>query len=156
MHRPVFVDLAFPSHGVYDIRLKQPKSWIELDLDDELFPISYDQAIESLGTPHSIEEWGQAVEYSVDLVYRKQQAIQGAPASRVRGLPKKFRGRCQPVAFQKISVQSLTPATRPGDFSPSGEISDATRKTVLHMRRLQSFLRRYQDSNTLQIVSLEN
>lgn len=65
----------------------------------------------------------------------------------IRGLPKKFRGRCQPAVFQKISVQSLTPHTRPGDYSPPGDF--ATEKKVLDMRRLQSFLRRYQKQHHL-------
>lgn len=144
-HRPVFVEFAFPSQGVFDTRLKQPKSWIELDLEDELFPEAYQQAVDTLGTPSTIEEWGHAIEFTADIVFREQQRKNGVSLQRIRGLPKKFRGRCKPATFEKISVKSLTPVTRPGDYSPPGEIYDfATRKKVLHMRRLQSFLRRYQ------------
>ena len=149
-HRPVFVDFAFPSQGVFDTRLKQPKSWIELDLDDDLFPEAYHQAVDSLGRPSTIEEWGQVIECTVDKVYREQQQKAGTPLSKIRGLPKRYRGRCMPPKFEKVAVKSLTPVTRPGDYAPPGEIYDfATRKKVIHMRRLQSFLRRYQKQHHL-------
>lgn len=151
-HRPVFVDFAFPSQGVFDTRLKQPKSWIELDLEDELFPDAYEKAVDILGTPSTIEEWGHAVEFTADIVYREQQKKTGSFINRIRGLPKKFRGRCQPATFEQVAVKSLTPVTRPGDYSPPGEIYDfATRKKVLHMRRVQSFLRRYQKQHYLSV-----
>ena len=74
-HRPVFVDLEFPPQGVFDVRLKQPKSWIELDFDDAFFPDAYQQATDYLGTPASIEDWGQVVEYMVDIAFRNFQSL---------------------------------------------------------------------------------
>ena len=37
-HCPVLVDLEFPPQRVFDVRLKRPKSWVELDLDNAFFP----------------------------------------------------------------------------------------------------------------------
>ncbi len=40
-HRPVMVDLVLPQHGFFDLRLKQPKSWIELDLVMMLYSLMH-------------------------------------------------------------------------------------------------------------------
>ena len=149
-HRPVFIDFAFPDHNLYNLHLKQPRSWIELDIDDALFPDAYQQAVDCLGQPDSIEEWGSVVECAVDVAFRQQQSNLGIGMQSVRGLPKHFRGRCKPLGLRKAHKQSLTPASRPGDYQPPGEIYDfATRKKVIHLRRVQSFLRRYQKNHHL-------
>ena len=81
----------------------------------------------------------------MDLAFRQPPAQLGVKRHAIRGLPKNFRGRCKPAVFHKTPVQSLAPNTRPGDYQPPGEIYDfATRKKVIYLRRVQSFLRRFQ------------
>ena len=147
-HRPVFVDFATPLNGYLDRHLKQPRSWIELDIADDLFPEAYRQATEHFGTPSTIEQWGMVVESAVDIAFRQQQGNQGVEPHSIRGLPKRFRGRCKPAVFHNAFKKSLTPPTRPGDYQPPGEIYDfATRKKVIHLRRIHSFLRRFQKNH---------
>ena len=122
-----------------------PTPWNDLALDFKHAHAGYEKAVQTLGTPHSIESWGVAIEYAVDHAYRATQCDNNQLTwEATKPLPKKYRGRCQPREPKQQTKLLLTKPGRPGDFNP-GEVCRAkTRDLVRQVRRIQGLLARLQ------------
>ena len=120
-----------------------PKSWLNLPIDENSLPSTYDSAVGRLGTPQTLENWGECVEYAVDLAYRASQQQYGQSVTYTKPLPASYRGRCKPRKIIRTPIRVLTPVSRPGDFQPEHEITTfGTLKQVVQLRRVQSLMRR--------------
>ena len=116
-HQPVLIDLHVDTASGFEQRLPMPKSFLALPIDLTCFPESYSNATSYMGTPSTLEEWGTKLEYAVDQAYRQSQ-LQHDPDAHVQGLPKSFRGRCQPRPIKTVALRALLKAGRQGDFQP--------------------------------------
>ena len=118
-----------------------PKSWVELGIDQA----DLTQTCESMRhhpISTTLEEWGQKVESMVDVCIHSHYATNGHG---MKGLPKAYRGRCQPRHPIKSPVYSSVPKARQGDFEPQFEINRrTTKRRVKQTRRIQNLLRRIQ------------
>lgn len=89
--------------------------------------------------PSSLEEWGEAVEATVDQWLQQKGESLSIPSN----LPKAFRGRCREISLQKKPVVSLLKHARQGDYEPPDEIlSMKTKRKVTQHRRIESLYRR--------------
>ena len=135
------LDLITAQHSRF--RMPMPSPWNDLPIDYAHVELGYDKAIQNLGTPYSIETWGQTVEYAVDHAYRATQCdTQHIQWDATQPLPQKYRGRCQPRVPKPQTKLLLTKPGRPGDFHP-GEVCRAkTRDMIKQVRRIQGLLSR--------------
>ena len=152
-HKVVIFELTIPESSNYRTHMPLPKSWLSLPIDEDSLPSNYDSAVHRLGTPQTFEEWGECVEYAVDLSYRCSQVKHQPDQSGAKPLPASFRGRCKPRKIVRTLIRVLTPTSRPGDFQPEHEITKfATLKQIVQLRRITSLLRRvkkYEDEPSL-------
>lgn len=129
-----------------------PKSWVELGIDQA----DLTQTCESMRhhpISTTLEEWGQKVESMVDVCIHSHYATNGHG---MKGLPKAYRGRCQPRHPIKSPVYSSVPKARQGDFEPQFEINRrTTKRRVKQTRRIQNLLRRIQ-KRTMGVIHLRN
>ena len=140
-HQPVLVDLSIATDSGFERRLPMPKSFLALPIDLTCLPESYNKATEHLGTPNTLEEWGIKLEYAVDQAYRLSQ-LQHDPQTQVQGLPKSFRGRCQPRSPKTVALRALLKSGRQGDFQPLHEVHTFQGcQMVRQVRRLQHICR---------------
>ena len=139
-HSPVLVELKIPQTQTVDQRLPLPKSFLDLPIDFSHMDVAYHEALQINGAPTTIEQWGKQVEHAVDIAYRKSQDI--SEHSQTHGLPKAYRGRCQPKPLKRLPTKALLKPARPGDYSPLYELhSWQAQKMVRQVRRLQSLMR---------------
>ena len=144
-HQPVLLDFQVDAAAGFEQRLPMPKSFLELPIDLDLLPATYDQVIQTHGKPTSLEEWGKTVEQAVDSAYRQTQMAEPDNPQQPRGLPRAFRGRCQPVTHQKVPLQALLKKGRPNDYNPLQEVHTIQgMRMTKQVRRLQSVLRAIQ------------
>ena len=139
-HNPVIVDLQIPHTQTTEQRLPMPKSFLDLPIDFSHMDAAYHEALQINGTPVTIEDWGKQVEHAVDIAYRKSQTT--TAHRQTQGLPKAYRGRCQPKPLKQLPMKALLKPARPGDYSPLFELhSWQAQKMVRQVRRLQSLMR---------------
>ena len=142
-HKVVIFDLNIPVDDAFRTHMPLPKSWLNLPIDENSLPSTYDTAVGRLGTPQTLENWGECVEYAVDLAYRASQQQHGQSVTYTKPLPASYRGRCKPRKIIRTPIRVLTPVSRPGDFQPEHEITTfGTLKQVVQLRRVQSLMRR--------------
>eukprot|EP00438_Fugacium_kawagutii_P013630 Skav226741 [mRNA] locus=scaffold5056:48468:52856:- [translate_table: standard] len=117
-----------------------PRTFVDLPMDQAKLPDYYAAATIQKGEPASLEDWGQLVETAVDwTVYNTSRVESSDPP---KGLPKTFRGRCQPREAKMSQFQGLVRSGRPGDYHPPMEVhSFATLRKIKQVRRLQSVVR---------------
>ena len=133
-HCPVIFDLLLPGDTLFMHRLSFPRSFVELDLEDDAFnAVDTSSCFEQVT---SLEDWGIAVEQAVNLAL---SAGQGSRPS----LSKAFKGRCRPMKVTKRPVCSSCKPACPGSYEPSTEVlTMASRRQVTQTRRLESLYRR--------------
>ena len=135
-HSPVTFDLIFPGDTLFMHRLSLPTSFVSLDLDVDAW-VAMDLS-DSFQDISSLEDWGRAVEESVDIALRAGLGSQPA-------LTKQYRGRCQIMKVTKKPVCSPCKQAPPGSYEPSTEVTTmACRRQVKQVRRLESLYRRLQ------------
>ena len=121
-HAPVIFDLRLPCQAIFLSRLRHPKSFVDLYLDDHAFEIP--GVSECFQDVSSLQQWGEAVENCVDLALKVGDG-------NTSSLPKSFRGRCSPPKIVKCPVNSAIREACPGSYNPSTEVlTMATRRKV--------------------------
>lgn len=138
-HKVVLFPLGIPSMDLHNLSFNMPQTFTDLPLDPNLFCQVYEQRRRSSPLP-DLETWGQQLERVIDETYRLTQCkLQGCHFDQTHGLPKKYRGRCQPKKLTKKPVQTLTRIGRPGDYNPELEVHTySTRAKVRQVRRPKS------------------
>ena len=140
-HSPVFVDLQIDLAQQQQQRLVMPKTFLDLPIDLTLLNPNYHYITQQHGPPQSLEAWGQHIEHALDLAYRQTQQ-QSTPTQPTRGLPKPYRGRCQPQVMKTFPMTALLRPARPGDYNPMFEIHTFLgQRMVKQTRRLQCVMR---------------
>eukprot|EP00435_Cladocopium_sp_Y103_P019437 s1570_g4.t1 len=134
-HAPVIFHITLPGHTLFVHHLRFPRSFVELDIDDQTWKSMQDTS-GALQAATTIPEWGAAVETQIDHVLR--HGLGSTPK-----LGKAFRGRCQHVKFIKCPLMAPTKVANKGSFEPSTEVlTIASRRQVTQVRRLESLHRR--------------
>ena len=140
-HCPVFFSLQLPQPTLHKVTLKMPQSWIELGIDNDDMLHAY-ETMTNTPVATTLEEWGQKVESLADVSLKQTYAKDGHGH---RGLPKAYRGRCQPRHPVKSPIYSSVKKARQGDFEPLFEINRmSTKRQIKQTRRIQNLLRRIQ------------
>ena len=111
-------------------------------MHDGDFHKAYQHLTDQLGDPHDLSTWGQQVEQAADMAHRLFQVKdQGCQWGETKGMPKNFRGRCQPSKLIQRPVKSHFKQGRPGDYQPDMEVHTyRTQAKVKQIRRLQALL----------------
>ena len=152
-HHPVIFDFAFPSQGLFRHRLKFPRQFVELGLNEHDFAMAFEDNQHSFETPNSLEEWGICLEKLADI------AVKNSPSLQTQGfyqLPASFRGRCQAKHVTKCPVQSSIKKAWDGVYEPSTEVlTMATRRKITQLRRIQSLMRRLFKIRDLTLISTQ-
>ena len=100
--------------------------------------MGYDHAIQALGAPITIEQWGQTVEFAMDYAYRASQLdLKDTTWTSTKPLPRKYRGRCQPNKPIPCPPVLHTKPGRVNDFHPGEVCRRKTRDKIKQVRRLQ-------------------
>ena len=140
-HRPVVFDLHLPSQTIFMTRLRHPRSFVELSLEDDDFEVP--GIADCFNNVNTIEQWGEAVEACVNCALR-------AGGGNVDSLLKAFRGKCKPLRVVKCPINSPIKEACPSSYNPSTEVlTMATRRKVTQVRRLESLYRRLCKSSGL-------
>ena len=138
-HAPVIFNIQLPGEALFRQHFTLPRSFMEFaptkqDLEDAHAKVNAD-----IPTPTSLEEWGNAVETTVDQWLQCKGSSLGIPTS----LPAAFRGRCCDRNLQQRPVVSQLRYARQGDYEPSDEIlSMRTKRKITQQRRIESLYRR--------------
>jgi len=92
-----------------------------------------------LPIPETLEDWGEALEATVDCWLQHKGATLGI----TQHLPKAYRGRCRELHLQQKPVISHLRQARQGDYEPPDEIlSMRTKRRIKQHRRLEALHRR--------------
>ena len=134
-HSPLVFDLTMPGHAMFHMKLRLPKSFVDLAVDDQDLQCmdndSWFQHVTNLG------EWAEAVEHGVHTAL-----CEGAGTR--QSLPKSFRGRCKKMKVIRSPIcASVRPACQ-GAYEPCTEVvSMPCRRKVTQVRRLESLYGRF-------------
>ena len=136
-HAPVFLDFHIPVYNCHQLRMTLPKSFMDFDPNKELLQTVYPQLVQANGHPTTLQQWGETIEEAVHHTLLQTPDLENCP-----GLPRKYRGRCQPPTLRKIPLRALLKPGRPGDYNPLYEIhSHVALKMIKQLRRIQSIKR---------------
>ena len=87
-HCPVVFELTLPGHTLFQHKLRLPKSFVDLSVeDDALQQVSDSQTFQQVT---NLQEWANTVEDLVDKALKQGHGSKPA-------LPKAYRGRCRPM-----------------------------------------------------------
>ena len=144
-HKPVLVDFDIQNTAAVEYRMSMPESLLDLPIDFDILPDTYDEYVVHHGQPTSLEACGCGIEQAIDAAYKRTQQQQtGADGVQYHpdSLPKAHRGRCQPKPFKTINTQALLRTVRSGEYNPRQEVHTFQgQRMVRQLRRLQSILR---------------
>ena len=154
-HCPIRFVLQLPEGGITKKIWKTPKDWTELSVNETLLEKEF-QALpdfEVSGDPMvDLTSWSMKVETAVDLALKAQHAI-SAEIQPHNGLPKSYRGRCQPNPIKTAKFRNFGKPGRNGDFAALGEIRSVKATQILRQaRRLESLRRRLTKKSTYDVV----
>ena len=136
-HCPVVVTITFPQPQIFRQRLKLPKTWCEFGPTSEQLHQAFLSLPRDEQVP-SLEHWGRTVDNTVDAWLRSQQSD-----CLPKRLPKKYKGRCQPLRVIQFPVFSPLRKGEHGAFEPSDEIlSIPTKRHATQVRRIISLKQR--------------
>jgi hypothetical protein len=143
-HRVVCFSLSIPSPDLTVYHIPLPKTWIDLNVDPTFLDAGYQRALQVLGTPVTLQDWGLTVECAMDFAYRQTQCVAFQLSwTQTKPLPKQYRGRCKPRKPEKKPRTLLTRPAKPGDYNPVGEITRrGTPGKIKQVRRVQALCRR--------------
>ena len=141
-HKVVVFDLQIHADDAYVQTYRMPETFIKLPMHEADLHAAFTKITEQQGTPTDLATWGKNVEKAVDLAYRTFQVKdKGCAWNVTQGIPKKFRGRCQPSQLVCHPIKSHFKMGRPGDYQPPLEIHTySTQAKVKQIRRIQSLL----------------
>ena len=164
-HSPLQLEFAVPPCLPTLHRWRLPRPWTDFRVAPEALAKQYNRHADAVqdvvSMVHTREEltgafqtWAGAVEAAVDVTIKQDGS---------RGLPRAFRGRCQPTKRVSYTVQQLPRRARHGDFQPQIEvISVKCRQRLRQCRRARTLLqglRKFQQSpvwNPAQLQQLFN
>eukprot|EP00438_Fugacium_kawagutii_P030278 Skav225208 [mRNA] locus=scaffold1041:124565:131785:- [translate_table: standard] len=130
-HKVVLFDLRIPTQDLQLKRYVMPKSFLEFDMDKELWSENY-RALMTETKPDTLQTWADQLECSVDATLRQQRLKDGCSPC---GLPRRYRGRCKIPRQKKVPMTTLTVKGRPADFQPCVEVH--TRNSQLMVRQVR-------------------
>ena len=134
-HRPVVFRLKIPQGRLFNTRIRFPRSFVELGLNEDEIRDAADEICPHV-TPQTLEEWGAVVEQVFDRAIAKHHP-------QLANLPAAFRGRCKPGGIVKCPINSPVKKASDGDFEPRVEVlTMKTRRKIKQLRRLDSFFHR--------------
>eukprot|EP00438_Fugacium_kawagutii_P019463 Skav230466 [mRNA] locus=scaffold186:317909:336027:+ [translate_table: standard] len=137
-HKLVLVDMSIPTEDDKLTRFQLPRSFVEFDVDPDLWTAAFQKAHDHK-KPERLEDWGKLLEHSLDTALRQQHHDDEFAQ---RGLPLRYRGRCQVPSLEQVTRTTLTVWARPGDYQPCCEVHTyQTRQKVKQCRRLESLKR---------------
>lgn len=141
-HKVVTFTLQLQADDAFVQSFRMPDTFLKLPMKDNDLHDAYHMLTQKNGVPPDLEAWGKQVEQSADLAYRWFQVKdQGCPLPATLGMPKKFRGRCQPTQLVNHPVKSHFKKGRPGDYQPAIEVhTNNTQAKVKQIRRLHALL----------------
>eukprot|EP00438_Fugacium_kawagutii_P035675 Skav231660 [mRNA] locus=scaffold823:176737:181197:- [translate_table: standard] len=133
--------MRVPQHLVTVPKYRFPETWIQFGLDQTDLSSACEQLVDKT-EPSTLQAWGQRVEEVVDVALRRESAKRPElelPCS----LPKRCRGRCQPVKLTRRPILPLAKNPRQGSYHPKDEpISFRSRKLFTQYRRVESLCNR--------------
>eukprot|EP00438_Fugacium_kawagutii_P016830 Skav203789 [mRNA] locus=scaffold206:504480:509752:+ [translate_table: standard] len=139
-HKVVRMGFQINSAGHWRTQLVLPRSFLELPIDQSLVADKY-EALPDLSESPSFADWGTKVERAVDAAYRHTQcSLHSVPWPQTVGLPKAYRGRCQPRKPIQRRFVGLATKQRGNDSSYEVHSYAAIHK-IRQVRRLQSMCR---------------
>ena len=138
-HAPVVFSIRLKDSALFRQHFTLPRSFMEFAPSQHDLAVAHQAVMANIPCPSSLEEWGDAVEATVDQWLQHKGEVLGIPTH----LPKAYRGRCREIHFQKKPVVSHLRSARQGDYEPPDEIlSMQTKRKVTQHRRIESLLRR--------------
>ena len=148
-HAPLLVTFNMIQERPYVMKWKMPKSWKNLEIPRVLVQDQYEKMVfkhnfteqiydEDLDFDELIHRWSKLCESSVDEALKEHHKID--PFNQhLKGLPKRFRGRCEPRVRTKIEIQNPVCFATDGSYNPSVlAFTVAAKQKVKQVRRLQS------------------
>ncbi len=138
-HAPVLFQIQLPGVALFRNHFSLPKSYMDFAPTAIDLAEAHKFIAEVIPEPNTLEEWGQAVENTVDCWLQQKGESIGIPSY----LPKSYRGRCCDRKLQSKPVISQLRHARQGEYEPPDEIlSMKTKRKVTQHRRLESLYRR--------------
>eukprot|EP00438_Fugacium_kawagutii_P021653 Skav223781 [mRNA] locus=scaffold575:12207:17571:+ [translate_table: standard] len=145
-HHPVYFDVAIPESFVLTPKIRYPDTWLQYgitatDLAQAVQPSDEQEP------PHDLPSWGHRLE---QVVHRAMQveANKSPHLELPPGLPRRCRGRCQPVRRVNCPTVPLSKASRHGSYQPEHEpVTFRTRKLFKQLRRIESLQHRLKRSS---------
>eukprot|EP00438_Fugacium_kawagutii_P015771 Skav224434 [mRNA] locus=scaffold3233:104463:109694:+ [translate_table: standard] len=133
-HRPVVVTLHVDTEVMYKQHMVFPRQLPTIGLDCEALAKALSTKPYPEDTSCDLETWGKRLEDLASVAV--QQGHTSLPAA--KGLPRPFRGRCQPRKLVKSPITAGCRIARQGDFEPSHEVitMKAQRQVKQHRRVL--------------------
>ena len=133
-HCPVVFDLQIKGHTIFQHKLKLPRTFVDLALDDDALALMDSDSW--FCQVDSLSEWAQAVEHGVHV------ALVNGSGSK-SSLPKSFRGRCRPIRVVRTPINSPVRVACEGAYEPSTEVlTMPCRRKVKQVRRLEAWYKR--------------
>ena len=138
-HAPVVFQIQLPGVALFRHHFSMPKSYMDFAPTIKDLEVAHKVIAEVNTEPSTLEEWGKAVEDTVDIWLQQTGHSIGIPTC----LPKAYRGRCCERKLQQKPVISHLRHARQGDYEPPDEIlSVNTKRKVTQHRRIESIFRR--------------
>jgi hypothetical protein len=141
-HKVVTFDLQIPEDDAMVQSYRIPETFLKLPLHETDLHEAYTMVTQQCGQPADLSSWGQQLEKAVDHAYRKFQVQEeGCQWIATKGIPKRYRGRCQPTRLVQHPVKSHFKLGRPGDYQPPMEVHTyQTQAKVKQLRRIHALL----------------
>ena len=141
-HKVVTFDLMIPEEDAFVQSYRIPETFLKLPMHEADLHEAYSMVTQQCGQPLDLTTWGQQLEMAVDHAYRKFQVKEeGYQWTETKGMPKRYRGRCQPTQIVQHPVRSHFKVGRPGDYKPPMEIHTyQTQAKVKQLRRIHALL----------------
>ena len=151
-HAPLMVTFNVVHECPYKMKWKMPKSWKDLQIPRILVQGQYEKMIHKRNFIQQISDttldfdeliltWSQICEAAVDEALKEHHMID--PTNQhLKGLSKKFRGRCIPRERVKVKMQNPVRYASDGSYNPSAlAFTSMAKHKVKQVRRIQSLHR---------------
>ena len=143
-HNPLVFQLQLPGHEICTTHWQMPTPWINLSPNRDFVADFYQpiynhngDANEPLSDTDPLQIWAGRVESAVHSALKKQHALM-PDQQPCDGLPRKYRGRCQPRTISKQPLpKSIKPAWTSHYTPQSDQPSMKLRHWTRQIRRIQ-------------------
>eukprot|EP00438_Fugacium_kawagutii_P006260 Skav225533 [mRNA] locus=scaffold144:568552:573362:- [translate_table: standard] len=140
-HNPLCFTMDIPSKGLHHMQWKLPQSWLPLEPDAEEVAKHYHSSpwmnSQHPGL-HPLQAWAVSTEQAVHHALKVQHAKDPVRWP-VNGLPRAYRGRCQPRKLVQVPQARTIKTACNGQYQPTfDQASMPMRHWVRQLRRVQS------------------